>query len=183
MTTKKQALIIIDVQNDYFDKGLNPLHNAQYALDKTKEVLQVYRDKKLPVIHIQHVSLSPNAPFFIPETKGVRIHSELTPLMSEMVIRKHSANSFCNTELDKLLTQMHVEELVVCGMMSHHCVDTTVRSAKDHGYDVVLIQDACATKALTFNNEVISAETVQKVFMASLQGFAKVIKAEEIDRM
>ena len=63
-----------------------------------------------------------------------------------------------------------MEKLIVCGMMTHMCVDTTVRAAMDYGYEVTLVADACATKDIEINGEVIPAETVQKTYIASLAG-------------
>lgn len=178
MQLKDTGLVIIDVQNDYFRGGLNPLDEVDCALSKTKLLLEIFRQNKLPVVHVQHISQKENAPFFIQGTNGVEIHSEITPISSERVVIKHYANSFHKTNLDETLKEYGIKNLVVCGMMTHHCVDTTVRVARDYDYEVTLIQDACATKSLTINDETISAEMVQKTFVAALQGFAHVIKLE-----
>ena len=99
------------------------------------------------------------------------------------MIIKHEPNSFYETALQNELSQSGVTELVVCGMMTHMCVDTTVRAAKDYGYHTILVEDACATRDLEWNQEWIPAETVQKVFMASLnQEFACVTTSIELKR-
>lgn len=101
--------------------------------------------------------------------------------MNEKVIVKHFPDSFFNTELQKHLKPMKIKRLVVCGMMSHMCIDTTVRAAKQLGYEVILLSDACTTKDLSWNNTTIPVETVHNVFMASLQGtFAKVIATSNL---
>lgn len=179
MYLKDMALVIIDVQNDYFVGGLNPLYKSEIALMNTKKVLEIFRNNHFPVVHVQHISQKKNASFFIKGTKGANIHAEILPLQNENVVIKHYPNSFYETNLDDQLKSYSMKKILVCGMMSHHCVDTTVRAAKDYGYEVIVIQDACATKDLEINGEIIQAETVQKTFMAALQGFAQVIKTEE----
>ncbi len=179
MHLKDMALVLIDIQNDYFEGGNNPLYKAESALMNAKKVIEIFRSKHLPVVHVQHVSQKENASFFIKGTKGVNIHSEITPQHNERVVIKHYANSFHETNLDEILKHYDMKKIVVCGMMTHHCLDTTVRAATDYGYEVIVIQEACATKDLEINGEVILAETVQKTFMAALQGFAHVISIEE----
>ena len=98
------------------------------------------------------------------------------PLPGEPIVVKHAPNSFFETCLLDQLNQLGVDELVVCGMMTHMCVDTTVRAAKDHKLSVTLLHDACATKDLVFDGVTIPAKQVQGGFMAALQGmFANVI--------
>ncbi len=90
---------------------------------------------------------------------------------------KHVPSSFLGTGLAGILAEKGAGELVVCGMMTHMCVDTTVRACMDHGLAVTLLADACATKDLVFNGVKIPAETVQSTYMASLDGlFARVIE-------
>jgi nicotinamidase-related amidase len=175
-----KALLLIDIQNDYFEGGKSPLPHSQDALAKAQNALYTFRMAGLPVIHVQHVNIRKGAAFFLPDTDGVRIHENLTPLESEFIVVKHAPNSFYETGLAGLLEWNQINELIVCGMMSHMCVDTTVRAAKDHGISVTLLEDACAAKDLVWNKETIPAETVHKTFMAALNGmFAKVRKTDE----
>ena len=176
----KLALIIIDVQNDYFEGGKMPLHNPLKALENIEHVLTKFRENGLPVIHIQHIG-EPDDEFFQPNTNGVEIHSQLTPQSNEYHLIKHMPSSFLGTGLEKLLKEKEINDIVVCGMMSHMCIDTTVRACQDFGLNVVLLDDACATMDLDYNDEVISAEIVHKTYMASLNDvFAKIIKTNEL---
>ena len=110
------------------------------------------------------------------EDKGLYMPERIKPLPSDIVINKYCPNSFLGTELNDCLRSLGVEKLIVCGMMTHMCVDTTVRAAMDHGYEVALVADACATKDIEINGEVIPAETVQKTYIASLAGvFAEIV--------
>lgn len=89
---------------------------------------------------------------------------------------KYYPNSFYETELNSYLQEKGIRKLVVCGMMTHMCVDTTVRAAMDYGYEVELVADGCATMDLEISGEIIPAEIVQKTFLASLDGvFAKIV--------
>ncbi len=104
--------------------------------------------------------------------------------MGEQVIIKHTPNSFFGTDLLAELRKNFVTELVVCGMMTQMCVDTTVRAARDFGFSVTLISDACAAKDLEWKNRTIPADPVQAIYFASLSGsFAQIMTgAEYLDR-
>lgn len=180
MTSLKNALLIIDVQNDYFEGGKSELYNSYKALMNIEKVLKLFRESGQPVIHVQHINTRSGATFFLPDTAGVLIHKNLTPLDHETLIVKHAPSSFLNTNLSSVLQEKGISELVICGMMSHMCVDTTTRACMDFGLKVTLLEDACATKDLIYNKQTIPAETVHNVFMASLDGlFARVIKTDE----
>lgn len=175
----KKALLLIDVQNDYFPNGKCELYKPEIALNTIKNLLKSFRKHNLPVIYIQHVSTTQGT-FFIPNTDGVQIHNDIKPLPTETVIVKHYPNSFNETTLHDELLKNDIIELVVCGMMTHMCIDTTVRAAKDYGYKTTLISDGCATKDLAWNEIQISANIIQNVFMASLdQKFANVITSAD----
>lgn len=170
------TLIVIDVQRDYFKGGKNELVNAEEALIHIKRILSLFRDKNLPIFYIQHINLQENAAFFLPGSDGIKIHEYIAPQPGEKVVVKHTPDSFFQTELQKNLKSKNIKRLVVCGMMSHMCVDTTVRTAKSSGYEVVLLSEGCATKDLEWDGTVIPAKTVHKAFMASLQTtFARVL--------
>lgn len=175
----KKALLIIDVQNDYFPNGNCELYKPEEALNTIKRLLEDFRKQDLPVFYVQHVSTT-QATFFIPETDGVQIHNDIEPLDTETVIVKHYPNSFYETNLYDELMKNEITDLVVCGMMTHMCIDTTVRAAKDYGYNITLISDGCATKDLEWNEVKIPANTVQSVYMTSLNHkFANVITSTE----
>jgi len=169
--TPKTALILIDIQNDYFDGGSNPLKGSLEASLEAKKILELFRDKNNLVIHVQHFSVRQGATFFIPGTRGIEIHSNVQPLTSEKVIIKNFPNSFRETELLKFLKENFVTNLVMCGMMTHMCVDATVRAAKDLGFECTLIADACATKDLTIMEKTMKAADVHFSFLAAMSYF------------
>jgi nicotinamidase-related amidase len=176
-----QALILIDIQNDYFPGGAMELVGSLAAGAEAGKLLQAFREKALPVIHIQHLSTRPGATFFLPHTRGVEIHSSVAPSQDEIVIQKNFPNSFRGTPLLDYLRERRITQLVIGGMMTHMCVDSTIRAAADLGFECFLAQDACATKALSFSGATIPAESVQAAFLAALNGlFAKVQSVAEL---
>lgn len=175
-----QALLLIDIQNDYFPGGRNELHGAQAAAQQASRVLEHFRAQGLPVFHVQHISLYAGATFFLPDTDGAAIHELVAPMSGEAVVVKHAPNSFCGTGLKELLDRQGVDQLIICGSMSHMCVDTTVRAARDFRLLVTLLHDACATRDLVWNGQTVPAQQVQAAYMAALDGsFAKVVSVDE----
>jgi nicotinamidase-related amidase len=176
-----QALLIIDIQNDYFPGGAMELVGSPAAGAQAGKLLQAFRQKARPVIHIQHVSTRPGATFFLPDTPGVQIHESVAPKAGETVFQKHFPNSFRDTPLLEHLRKQQITQLVIAGMMTQMCVDSSTRAAADLGFQCVLAHDACATKAMAFGGKTIPAQDVQTAFLASLNGlFARVLSAQEI---
>lgn len=171
----KKALLIIDIQNDYFAGGAMPLTNTESAANNASLLLQSFRNRELPVVYIQHIATRPNAAFFRPGN-GSEIHASVKPQKDEKVIVKHYPNSFYETDLLEYLKSNQISELVVCGMMTHMCVDATVRAAKDLGFKITLVSDACATKQLEINEIRVSANEVQTSFLAALSYYYAEIK-------
>ena len=176
-----QALLLIDLQNDYFPGGAMELAGSTEAGVQAGKLLEVFRSKKLPIVHIQHVALKPGATFFLPNTRGAEFQPSAAPAKGETVFRKHYPNSFSETPLLEHLRKQKISRLVIAGMMTHMCVDTTTRAASDLGFDCVLAHDACATKSLSFAGVVVSAKDVQAAYLAAIDGsFAKVQTVEEL---
>jgi nicotinamidase-related amidase len=176
-----RALLVIDIQNDYFPDGRMELEGAEAAAAKAAIALQRFREKGEPVFHVRHLSTRPGATFFIPGTSGAEIHAAVRPQPGERVIEKNFPNSFRATALEQALKDAGVKELVVAGMMTHMCVDASVRQAADLGYPVTLLGDACATRAQRYGGETIPARQVHAAFLAALNGFyAKVIQTHEL---
>jgi nicotinamidase-related amidase len=176
-----KVLLLIDIQNDYFPAGAMELVGAVEAAKKAKILLDTFRKQNLPIIHMQHISIRPDATFFLPGTTGAEIHPSVAPIPTEIVLQKHFPNSFRDTGLQDVLTRLNVTELVIAGMMTQMCVDTTTRAAFDLGYESQLAADACATRDLSFAGRTTRAEDVQISYMAALDGsFTSVQTANEI---
>jgi len=176
----KTALFVIDIQKDYFPGGKFPLVNPEEAAKKAYELLQCFREHGERHVHIQHISLESDASFFIKGDSGSDIHDTVAHFEGEPIVYKHEPNSFLNTELLDLLKSWEIERVVVCGMMTHMCVDATTRAASDFGFEVLLAEDACATRDLKYGDTVIPADMVHKSFLAALKSYGKVMKTEEI---
>ncbi len=177
----KRALVLIDIQNDYFPGGAMELVKSPAAGVQAGKLLQTFRQRGLHVVHVQHVSTRPGATFFLPETAGVQIHENVAPKDGEKLIHKAYPNSFRETQLLEHLRANQISQLVIAGMMTHMCVDSSTRAATDLGFQCVLAHDACATKPLSFGSVTVPAESVQTAFLGALNGlFAKVLSVSEI---
>jgi len=174
----KNALILIDIQNDYFPGGKMELVNMLDATKKAKQLLEQFRKNGDPVIHIQHIANNEGASFFLPETDGAEIHELVKPAAGEALIIKHTPNSFNQTNLHEQLQKLGVDTVTIVGAMTHVCVDSTARAAFDLGYQAIVIADATATRDLSMDGVMVPAKQVQAAYLAGLSFvFAKVQNA------
>jgi Amidases related to nicotinamidase len=177
----KSALVLIDIQNDYFAGGKSELFMPEKAAENAKILLDYFRQKNIDIFHIQHISTNSKNGFFQPNTEGASIHPLVFPTPNEPILVKHTPDSFIETGLEQELRARQIELLVICGMMSHMCIDTTVRAAKRLNFTVILAEDACTTKELIWNQTPIPANIVHQTMMAALNGtFARVEKSEMV---
>lgn len=163
-----RALIIIDLQNDYYPGGKWSLHNIETASSNAEKVLAKARSDGDLVIHIHHEFLNDEPPFFAPNSQGAEIHQDVQPLDTEIRILKHKVNAFQDTDLKAQLDQHKIDEVTIIGAMSHMCIDAASRAASDFGYSVTVIEDACAARELEFNGKTVAAEEVHSAYMSSL---------------
>ncbi len=178
-----QALVIIDIQNDYFPGGNMELDGMEVAAKNAQRILEFFRGKNKPIFHVQHLSNNPGATFFLPGTFGAEIHKSVLPLADEKIITKHFPNSFRNTELEEFLRKNAVKKITFCGMMSHMCIDATVRAAFDKGFTCTVADDACATRSLSHGGIDVPSSKVHAAYMAALGAvYAKIISTEKIVR-
>ncbi|WP_050908877.1 cysteine hydrolase family protein [Vibrio harveyi] len=142
------ALLVIDLQNDYFPNGKFPLWNTEATLNNIKGAIAKANEKNIPIIHIQHIAdpAMGIAPFFNEGAEGADIHPEILALApSADVVIKHFADSFEQTNLEEVLQKHGVTELLVCGMMTQNCVTHTAISKAAEKYDVSILMDCCTT--------------------------------------
>jgi nicotinamidase-related amidase len=176
----KRALVLIDIQNDYFPGGKWTLSGIEPAADNAAKVLAAARAAGDLVVHVRHEFTTPDAPFFAPGSDGARTHPKVLAGAGEPVVLKHHVNAFRETTLKSTLDQHGVEEVVICGAMSHMCVDAGARAASDLGYRCIVVHDACATRDQEFEGVVVPAAQVHAAFMAALKfGYATSVSAEE----
>src|SRR5262249_25237014 len=118
-----RALVVIDIQNDYFPGGKMELVGSDAAAAQARALLDRFRASGEPLFHVQHLWDEPDAPFFAPGTEGFEIHEAVRPLDGERLIVKEYANAFKQTPLLEELKAAGVEDVVLCGMMTSMCVD------------------------------------------------------------
>lgn len=179
MAETKTALIVIDVQQEYFaPTGKVVLPGGPAAAKKIAEALAWARQQKLPVIHVVHESRKPNAPIFAPGSPALAIHPAAQPAPGEPVVQKHLPGSFTGTKLEEILRQQGIERLVIAGFMTQMCVDTTTRQAAHLGFQVTVLSDATAAMAVKGpDGEAIPADQVHKTHLGSLSGFLAEVKS------
>jgi nicotinamidase-related amidase len=174
------ALIIVDIQNDYFPKGNMELSNPEKAAANAAKLLEWFRkNNKENIFHIQHIAADPALGFFISDTVGAEVHETVQPLENESIIIKHFPNSFLKTELESQLKEKGITKVVVVGMMTHMCIDATIRAAVDLGYETTLIEDACATRDLSYEGKVVPADQVHYAFVGALNGMYCAVESTE----
>jgi|AGTN01.1.fsa_nt_gi Amidases related to nicotinamidase len=174
-----KGLLLVDVQNEYFSNGKLTLPDIEPALHQIGRLLDHFRATGAPVLHLQHVSSDPEAPFAA-DSSGWELHERVRPEPGEAVIAKYFPNGFRQTWLLAALQQAQVSELVVAGAMTQNCVDSTVRSALDFGFLVSIAADACAAGALEWDGQPIAADQVHRTFLAALRNLATVAPTSEL---
>ncbi|MBC6973144.1 cysteine hydrolase [Bacillus sp. Xin] len=169
----KKALLVIDVQEGMYTAG-GPVFKGQELLETLQELIQKCRLHEIPVIYVQH-----NGPQGHPLAKGKpewNIHSAIAPKDGDIMIEKETPDSFYKTNLHKILQDNEIEHVIMSGMQTEYCVDTTTRSAFSEGYKVTLVRDAHST----FDSEQLSAEEIVKHHNAVLGAFADVVDFKNI---
>lgn len=174
------ALIVVDMQKDYFSGGKMELTGVEVASRNVEKLLAAFRESVRPIIHIQHVEYDPAAPCFVVGTTGAEIHESAQPRAYELVIQKHYPNSFIQTYLLSHLHMLGVQRVVICGAMSNFCISATARAAAEIGFYCVVVHDACATRSIEFGERTIAAGDVHGSSMATLAAvYAKVMPTNE----
>jgi nicotinamidase-related amidase len=162
----KRAILVVDLQNEYWTTGNLPLVGIDAAAANAARVMAHGRAKGDLVVNIRHEA--PGAPIFVPGSEGAKINDAVLPQGDEPVVTKNYPNSFRDTGLKDTLDKHGVTEVIVIGAMSHMCVDATTRAANDLGYKTTTIHDACATLDLEFNGVTTPAAQVHAALMAAL---------------
>jgi nicotinamidase-related amidase len=162
----KTALVLIDIQDFYFDTTRAPLVGRFEASQKSALLLEHFRETDQEIVHIMHKG-------------GGEIHESVKPLPGETVFVKEYVSCFRETPLLEYLQEKKVERLVIVGMMTHMCVEAATRSADDLGFETILIGDACATRDLKYGEEIVAARDVHLSTLSTLKAYAKVTSTAE----
>ena len=161
------ALVVIDIQNEYFPGGAIPLPDAEGAAARAAQAIDAARGAGVPVIHIRHEEPQSDE-YFVPGSRGAQTNDAVAPAGDEPVIVKHFPNSFLETDLAQRLAALGASRVAFCGMMTSMCVDATVRAAADLGLQAILVDDACAAPDLEHRGTRVPAGEVHAAFCAAL---------------
>lgn len=176
----RRAIVVVDLQNDYWPSGKWPLAGIEEAAANAADVIGKARSEGDLIIHVRHEFASPDAPFFAPGTQGVEISPVVRPIEGEPVVVKNHPNSFHGTGLKQMLDEKGIAEVVIVGAMSHMCINATGRAASEFGYSTVVIHDACATRDVAFGEVTVPAAQVHAASMSALAfAYARVIATRE----
>jgi nicotinamidase-related amidase len=168
----KKALLIIDIQNDYFPGGAFPLWNAESTLNNIEQAIRRAQSKGIPVVHVQHIANSETglAPFFNQGTEGVKVHRRILEVAPEApIVVKQFADSFLATTLEETLDKLKITELLLCGMMTQNCVTHTAISKSAEKYKIVVLPDCCTTVDAMIHNIALHAVSTRVQLVPSIE--------------
>ncbi|MBI5556444.1 MAG: cysteine hydrolase [Deltaproteobacteria bacterium] len=173
-----RALLVIDVQNEYFS-GKLPVSYPPGSLDNILKAMDVAAAKQIPVVVIQHAARAENSPVFRKGSPEWELHPEVAKRRRDVLIDKNWPDSFTETNLEEWLKSKGIDTLTVCGYMTQMCCDTTARRAFHLGYVVEFLADATGT--LSFHNEAgaVTAEELHRAIVVTQCRFGKVLKTED----
>lgn len=177
----KRAVLVVDLQNEYWPSGNLPLRGIEAAAENAARVIEHARSKGDLVVNIRHEA--PGGPIFVPGSQGAEINEIVAPRDNEAVITKNFPNAFRDTGLKAHLDENGIEDVIVIGAMSHMCIDATTRAANDQGFKTTTIHDACATRDIEFGGHTAPAAHVHTAIMGALAFFyGDVISTEDFLR-
>ncbi len=174
------ALILIDQQKGILHPRLGPRNNPEAEL-RMLELLALWRHTARPVIHVHHLSRSPDSVFW-PGQSGVEVQPRFEPLVEEWLVQKQVPDAFSGTRLEEDLRRAGVGQLVIVGVATHNSVESTARTAGNLGFDTWVVEDACFTfdKSDYFGNARSAAE-VHAMSLGNLHGeYATVVGVKRI---
>ena len=170
---KNSALIMVDCQNTY-RRGVMQLTNVEPAIIEAQKLLQMARDLKVPVIHIQH-DAGVGTPYDVTAEIGA-ISAEVAPKSGEAVVLKNYPNSFWHTNLEAQLKALGIEDVVLAGFMTHVCINSTARGAFNLGFKPTVVASACATRSLVgANGKTIDAQVMHDSALAAVRDLFAVV--------
>ncbi|NLQ17667.1 isochorismatase family protein [Marinomonas sp. M1K-6] len=170
----RTALLVIDVQNDYFDNGNFPLWNTEKTLKETLNAIRAAKEQNAAVVLVQHVAAG-ESPIFIEGSEGVKLHQAILDAAPDapIVIKQH-ADAFQNTNLTQVLEALEVDRLAICGMMTQNCVTHTAISDSAASYQVSILPDACTTREELLHFIALEAIQTKVTFTDIQQAFERV---------
>ncbi len=180
LTANETALIVIDIQNEYFD-GKMPIADGMKVLTQSRKLVDFAHAHAMPVFFVRHEGPA-DGPLFAKDHFLSEFHPELLPVEGDITITKATPSSFVGTDLDAQLKAKGTKTLIVCGLMTHMCVSSTARDAVPLGYEVIIPQDATATRSLaTWDNNVVDSKDLQRAALAAVADvFAEIKTTQQV---
>ncbi len=180
MLKQNTALLLIDVQQGFDDPMWGKRNNPDLELNIAK-LLDAWREAKRPIIHVQHCSVNPIYPLH-PDNSGNAFKPEAMPIDGESIFQKTVNSAFIGTDLEAYLRVQGIDDLVIVGLTTDHCVSTSTRMAGNLGFNVFLVSDATATFGKTGpDGREYSAEEIHAVNLASLhEEFCQVVTTQAL---
>ncbi|MBW4611864.1 MAG: cysteine hydrolase [Desmonostoc vinosum HA7617-LM4] len=175
----KRALLVIDVQNEYFT-GKLPVTYPSGSLDNILQVMNIAREQGIPVIVVRHTQPSEDSPIFKKGSQAWELHPEIAKYPYDLLIEKNLPGSFTGTELENWLRDQGIDTVVISGYMTQMCCDTTARQASHLGFAVEFLADATGT--LAFKNDAGAAtdEELHRAILVAQDTFiSKVINTSK----
>lgn len=165
-----RALLVIDIQREYFDGALPITHPAGH-LENILQVMDAAAEKDVPTAVIRHHQADPESPIFRKDSEMWQLHPEVESRPRDVLIDKQFPGSFTGTGLQEWLKSINADTIGIAGYMTHMCCDTTARQAFHNGYKVEFLKDATGT--LTVENEAgrATAEELQQSILVAQQMF------------
>jgi nicotinamidase-related amidase len=180
LTAKKTALIVVDFQYEYFD-GKMKIPDGLKALKEAKKLVDFAHKKGMTVVFVRHEGPA-DGPLFAKGSHFADFHKDLSPANGDLVITKATPSSFVGTDLDAQLKKLGISDLIVTGLMTHMCVSSTARDAVPLGYQVIIPEDATATRDLaTWDGKVIDHNDLQRAALAGVADvFAEIKTTQQV---
>jgi nicotinamidase-related amidase len=177
--TATTALIIIDAQEGFHHPSFGPRNQPDLEVTLARTLARA-REANLRVIHVWHLSRSQDSPLR-PGQPGAEIMAEAKPAPGEPVVDKTVHSAFIGTHLGELLVRGRINQIVLAGIATDHCVSTTARMAANYGYDVSVLTDATAAfDRFDDTGARVLASTVHHAALASLRGeFARLVTSDD----
>ena len=176
----KRALIVVDVQNEYFEGGTLPISYPPNSFERIKTAIAEAQKAGIFIVFMQHTSLQENAGAFVRKSHLWEFHDEIKAIKPDLYIEKNHASSFVGTDLNYRLRSLGIDTVSIIGYMTQNCCDATARDASQLSYNVEFLSDANGTLDFENNAGSVSAEALHRAFLvAQAFGFSRVLTLNE----
>jgi len=167
---KNTALVIIDVQVELFEE---PVYKEEQLLDNISSLIEKARLSNTPIIYIQHTEKEDGP--MLEGKEGWKIHPRIAPIKGDITVLKYTPDSFHETNLQEVLNSMGIKNLVIAGLQTEYCIDTTCRSAFRLGYSTILVKDGHST----YDTDMLAASQIVRHHNTVLSDWFVELKSTE----